>query len=131
MSIGAITSIKNVFIVTSTDLKTLISHIIMQRMGNICITSINASPVKNQMMEYSNKRKKRSVFTAGKFYHTDTLDQELTGNVIRSMFRKPLIGEKLPDGVLCKTDMQSDCSDYNMCIASFAITISILFNNPE
>ena len=82
-------------------------------------------------MTYKHKQKKRTVFTAGKMYHIDTTHADLPGNVILNMFRKPFAGEETPDGLMCKTDEQGERSDYDVCIASFAITVSILFNDPE
>lgn len=82
-------------------------------------------------MSYENKQKKRTVFIRGRFYDVTTLSENLPGNIILSMFRKPRSGERTPDGVLYKTDERAELSDYDMYIASFAVTVSILFNNPE
>lgn len=87
--------------------------------------------LKQNKMAYTNKAKKRTTFSQGRFYSIDELDGSLPGNVLCSMFRKPIAGEKTPDGITHKTERDGEMSDYSMCTASFAITISILFNNPK
>lgn len=82
-------------------------------------------------MAYEHKQKKRTVFKAGKFYDIDTIQQLLPGSVVLSMFRKPVAGEKTPDGLTHKADERGEMSDYDMCITSFAITVSILYEEKS
>jgi len=75
---------------------------------------------------FNNKVKEKKIYKKGKWYSVDELGIFLPGAVMANMFRKPVEGEKTPDGF-----SGGDFSDWDMCIQSFSITIICEYDATE
>lgn len=79
---------------------------------------------------FKNRVKSQKSYKARIWYHIDDIMNELPQTVLRTAFRKPEIGEKIPGGLSYNYQDACDTSDFEMCIISFRIKIIVDYNEP-
>ena len=77
--------------------------------------------------KFKTRDKFKLEFKEGKWYGLSVID-ELPAAAIRECFRKPVPGEKTPDGITYDTERDAEMADYDICTKSLRITLIYEYN---